>query len=338
MFYTNNVMTKRKAVVALSVAQKGLLDVLKDWNVVFPQGEKFEYKDFLNEIKNADTIVSVFGHKLDTSMLDEAKGVKMIANYGAGYDNVDIDYCNEHGILVTNCPDPVTEPTAELAFGLMLAVSRQIVDMNIRLRSGERLSWGVMRNLSSTLVGKKIGIVGMGAIGKAIARRAVASGMEVFYHNRNKLSQETEDQYKATFLPLDELLIQLDVLSLNVPLTPETTGLVGEREFKLMKKSAFLINTARGAVVKEDELIEALENREIAGAGLDVFINEPKIPVKLFDMTNVVLMPHLGSATNEAREEMSRVVALNIASAFNGDIPPNIVNREVWETWKDNLI
>jgi glyoxylate reductase len=330
-------MTKRKAVVALSVSKESLIDGLKEWSVVFPQGKKFEDDDFLSEVKDADAIVSVFGHKLNTRMLDEARGVKMIANYGAGYDNVDVDYCSKHGILVTNCPDPVTEPTAELAFGLMLAVSRQIVDMNIRLRSGERLHWGVMRNLSSTLVGKKIGIVGMGAIGKAIARRAIASGMEVFYHNRNRLSQGDENQYNATLLPLDELLMQSDVVSLNVPLTAETKGLIGEREFKLMKKSAFLINTARGAVLKEDELIEALEKGEIAGAGLDVFVNEPKIPVKLFDMPNVVLMPHLGSATNEAREEMSRVVAFNIATAFSGEVPPNIVNSEVWEAWKDNL-
>jgi len=334
----NNTMVKRKAVVALSVSKESLIDGLSDWNVVFPDGKKFEDEDFLSEIKDADAIVSVFGHKLNTRMLDEARGVKMIANYGAGYDNVDVDYCSKHGILVTNCPDPVTEPTAELAFGLMLAVSRQIVDMNIKLRSGERLQWGVMRNLSSTLVGKKIGIVGMGAIGKAIARRAVASGMEVFYHNRNRLSQEEESRCKATFSPLDELLKQSDVVSLNVPLTSETNGMIGEREFKLMKRSAFLINTARGAVVKEDELIEALENGEIAGVGLDVFVNEPKIPVKLLEMPNVVLMPHLGSATNEAREEMSRVVALNIATAFSGKIPPNIVNRDIWETWKNKLI
>ena len=331
-------MIKRKAVVALSIAQRSLIDGLKDWSIVFPKGKKFENKDFNSEIIDADVIVSVFGHKLNNSMLDKAKRVRMIANYGAGYDNVDVDYCNEHGILVTNCPDPVTEPTAELAFGLMLAVSRQIVDMNIMLRSGERLQWGVMRNLSSTLVGKRIGIVGMGAIGKAIARRAVASGMEVFYHNRNKLAQETEKLYKATFLPLDELLIQSDVLSLNVPLTPETIGMIGERELKLMKKNAFLINTARGAVVKEQELISALQAGEIAGVGLDVFENEPKIPIDLYELPNVVLMPHLGSATNEAREEMSRVVAQNISAAFCGEIPPNIVNQEVWDDWKENLI
>ena len=326
-------MAKRKAVVALSIAQSGLIDGLKDWNVIFPEGKKFEEEDFLNEIIDADVIVSVFGHKLNNSMLDKAEKLKMIANYGAGYDNVDIDYCNKRGILVTNCPDPVTEPTAELAFGLMLAVVRNIVDMNIKLRSDERLQWGVMRNLSSTLVGKKIGIVGMGAIGKAIARRAVASGMDVYYHNRNRLQKEIESNYNATWLPFDELLKQSDIVSLNVPLTSETIGLIGERELKLMKKSAFLINTARGAVIKEQELIIALKNGEIAGAGLDVFENEPKIPIELFELPNVVLMPHLGSATMEAREEMSRVVAHNIATAYNGIVPPNIVNEDVWDKW-----
>ncbi len=326
-------MAKRKAVVALSIAKSGLIDGLREWNVVFPDGKKFEDKDFVNEIIDADVIVSVFGHKLNNSMLDKADKLKMIANYGAGYDNVDIDYCNKHGILVTNCPDPVTEPTAELAFGLMLAVVRNIVDMNIKLRSDERLQWGVMRNLSSTLLRKKIGIVGMGAIGKAIARRAVASGMDVYYYNRNRLQKEIENRYNATWLPFDELLKQSDVVSLNVPLSSETIGLIGERELKLMKKSSFLINTARGAVVKEKELIVALKNGEIAGASLDVFENEPKIPIELFDLPNIVLMPHLGSATLEAREEMSRVVAHNIATAFSGIVPPNIVNEDVWDEW-----
>ncbi len=326
-------MAKRKAVVALSIAQSGLIDGLREWNVIFPEGKKFDEKDFLMEIKNAEVIVSVFGHKLDNTILDKAEKLKMIANYGAGYDNVDIDYCNEHGILVTNCPDPVTEPTAELAFGLMLAVVRHIVDMNIKLRSEERLQWGVMRNLSSTLVGKRIGIIGMGAIGKAVARRAVASGMEVYYYNRNKLEKRVESTYNATWLPLDGLLKQSDVVSMNVPLTSETIGMIGERELKLMKKSAFLINTARGAVIKEKELIEALKNGDIAGVGLDVFKNEPKIPVELFDLPNVVLMPHLGSATMEARDEMSRVVAHNIDTAFKGKVPPNIVNADVWDEW-----
>ncbi len=329
---------KRKVVVALSVPKEGFIDKLKNWNIIFPDGEKFEGNEFSNAIVNADVIVSVFGHKLENSVLDKALKLKMIANFGAGYDNVDVGYCNKRGILVTNCPDPVTEPTAELAFGLMLAVTRHIVEINNRLRSNELLQWGVMRNLSSTLVGKKIGIVGMGAIGKAVARRAVASGMEVYYFNRNRLEKKVESTYNATWLPFDELLKQSDVVSLNVPLTNDTNGMMGEREFEIMKNEAVIINTARGAVIKEGELIRALKNREIAGAGLDVFENEPKIPAELFDLPNVVLMPHLGSATMEARAEMSRVVAQNISDAFSGKMPPNIVNGEVWDDWKNYVL
>ncbi len=329
---------KRKVVIPVHIPQDGFINGLKGWNIVFPAGKKFDREEFLHEIKDADVIVSIFGLKLENQVIENSEKLKMIANYGAGYDNVDVDFCTRKGILVTNCPDPVTEPTAELAFGLMLAVVRRIGEMNVRLRSDEPLKWGVMRNLSSTLIGKKLGIVGMGAIGKAVARRAVASGMEVFYHNRNKLDERTEKQFNATWLPFDELLKQCDIVSLNVPLTPETTGLMGEKEFRLMKKSAFLINTARGAVVKERELIEALKAGEIAGAGLDVFEKEPNIPGEFLKMDNVVVMPHLGSATLEAREEMSRVVALNIATAFSGEVPPNIVNSEVWDEWNKRLL
>ena len=209
--------------------------------------------------------------------------------------------------------------------------------MNMRLRSDRPLKWGVMRNLSATLIGKKLGIIGMGAIGKAVARRAEASGMQIIYHNRHRLDEAEEKKYNAAWVTLDELLRQSDVVSLNVPLTDETKGMMGEKEFMLMKKSAFLINTARGAVVKEQELIVALQKGEIAGAGLDVFENEPNIPEEFLAMDNVVVMPHLGSATIEARDEMSLVVAQNIASAFRGEMPVNIVNKQVWDEWKEKL-
>jgi glyoxylate reductase len=328
---------KRKVVIPVHIPQSGFLNGLKGWNIVFPKGKKHDREEFLREIKDTDVIVSIFGLKLDNDAVNEAADLKMIANYGAGYDNVDVDFCTKKGILVTNCPGPVTEPTAELAFALMLAVARRVVEMNIRLNSPEPLKWGVMRNLSSTLVGKTLGIVGMGAIGKAVARRAVASGMKVVYHNRHKPDKETEESYNATWVEFDELLSTSDYVSLNVPLTPETKGMMGEEEFMKMKDSAYLINTARGAVVKEQELIKALRDGVIAGAGLDVFENEPDIPEEFLEMKNVVVMPHLGSATMEAREEMSRVVALNIATAFSGEMPPNIVNREVWDEWRKKV-
>jgi len=325
---------KRKVVIPVQIPQEGFYNVLKGWNIVFPSGKKHDREEFLTQIMDADVIVSIFGLKLENYVIQDAGNLKMIANYGAGYDNVDVEYCTKNGILVTNCPDPVTEPTAELAFALMLAVTRRVVEMNIRLNSQKSLKWGVMRNLSSTLVGKTLGIIGMGAIGKAVARRAVASGMTIVYHNRNRLDPAEEKKYGARWVHLDELFEISDHVSLNVPLTPETKGMMGREEFGKMKKTAYLINTARGAVVKEQELIEALRSGEIAGAGLDVFENEPNIPKEFLEMDNVVVMPHLGSATMEAREEMSRVVAVNIAAAFSGEIPPNIVNREIWDKWR----
>ncbi len=328
---------KRKVVIPVNIPRAGFTNGLKSWNIVFPSGKKHNREEFLREIADADVIVSIFGLRLENEVIEKAGNLKMIANYGAGYDNVDVDFCTRKGMLVTNCPDPVTEPTAELAFALMLVIARKVVEMNIRLKSQEPLKWGVMRNLSSTLVGKQIGIIGMGAIGKAVARRAAASGMRIVYHNRNRLDEALEKEFNARWVPLDELLKTSDFVSLNVPLTSETKGMMGEEEFRKMKETAYLINTARGAVVKEQELIEALKNEEIAGAGLDVFENEPNIPREFVEMPNVVVMPHLGSATMEAREEMSRVVALNIAKAFSGEMPPNIVNREVWEEWKSRL-
>ena len=328
---------KRKVVIPVHIPQSGFFNELDGWNIVFPSGKKHNREEFLEQIKDADVIVSIFGLKLENSVIEAAGNLKMIANFGAGYDNVDVGYCTKKGILVTNCPDPVTEPTAELAFALMLAVARRVVEMNIRLNSPEPLKWGVMRNLSSTLVGKRLGIVGMGAIGKALARRAVASGMSIVYHNRKRLDEAVEKQFGAKWVSFDELLETSDYVSLNVPLTPATKGLIGREELRKMKKSAYLINTARGAVVKERELIDALKDGEIAGAGLDVFEKEPDIPNEFLEMGNVVVMPHLGSATLEAREEMSRVVAVNIAAAFSGKTPPNIVNREVWKEWKTGI-
>ncbi|TRX70920.1 NAD(P)-dependent oxidoreductase [Carboxylicivirga sp. M1479] len=316
----------KKVLIMLAVPLKPFEQILSGWEIVYPQKEAFTQEELLEKVKDVDAIVSVFGNKLSNDVIDAAPKLKMIANFGAGYDNVDMVHANAKGIVVTNSPNPVTEPTAELAMGLMISVARRMGEMNRILKNKEDLQWGVMRNLSTTLVGKQLGIVGMGAIGKALARRAVASGMSIVYHNRKKVDTAVEAKLNAKYLPLDELLQTSDVVSLNMPLTPETKQMIGKQQLQMMKSSGILINTARGPVVDEEALIEALENKGIAGAGLDVFDSEPTIPNALRELTNVVLMPHLGSGTHEAREEMSGLVALNVKTFFEGATPPNQVN------------
>ncbi|WP_439184750.1 NAD(P)-dependent oxidoreductase [Carboxylicivirga taeanensis] len=316
----------KKVLIMLAVPRCQFEQVLPEWELVYPSNEFFTHDELMTKAADVDAIVTVYGNKLSNEVIDAAPKLKMIANFGAGYDNIDVEYATKKGIVVTNSPDPVTEPTAELAMGLMIATARRMGEMNTMLKNKEALKWGVMRNLSTTLVGKQLGIVGMGAIGKALARRAVASGMQIVYHNRKQVDAATEQQLGARYVPLDELLKSSDVVSLNVPLTAVTKRMIGERELALMKPSAYLINTARGPVVDEAALVTALQNKEIAGAGLDVFENEPIIPDALRELPNVVLMPHLGTATHETRGEMSLLVAENIRCFFNGETPPNRIN------------
>ncbi|SMO76377.1 glyoxylate reductase [Saccharicrinis carchari] len=302
-------------------------DSLSDqFQVIIPKGDAMSEKEIEEHIETVDAIVSVFGHALSNQLIDRAKKLKLIANFGVGYDNIDIDYARKKGITVTNTPDPVTEPTAELAMGLMVAAARQIGKMNNQLRSPEGVQTGVMKNLSTTLYGKTLGIIGMGAIGQALARRALAFGMHIVYHNRKQLSPDIEEEYQATKVSLEVLLKSADVVSLNTPLTPETHHLMGAAQFKAMKNTAIVINTARGSVINEPELIAALKNKEIAGAGLDVYENEPHIPKELLAMDNAVLTPHVGTATQETREEMSRFISDIIDQFFLGTLKKYIVN------------
>jgi len=316
----------KKVLVMLAIPRKEIECVLPNWELIYPEKEAFSKEEMVQKVVDCEAIITVYGNKLSNAVIDAAPKLKLIANFGAGYDNIDMAYAKSKGIVVTNSPDPVTEPTAELALGLMIATARRLGEMNTILKNKEDLQWGVMRNLSTTLVGKQLGIIGMGAIGKALARRAVASGMTIVYHNRNRVDEHTEQILNATYVSLDELLKTSDVVSLNMPLTTETKQMIGAEQLELMKKSAYLINTARGPVVDEQALIAALQNKQIAGAGLDVFENEPTIPVALRDLKQVVLMPHLGTATYETRGEMSLLVAQNIKAYFEGQVPPNQVS------------
>ncbi len=308
-------------------------EVLKnDYELIWPESTVFSRDDLMSYLSDCDVAVTVFGVPFDAELIESAPRLKMIANYGAGVDNIDIPVATGKGIVVTNTPDAVTEPTAELAMGLIIDVARRISEFDRGLRKGEIKDWGVLNNLGTTLSGKTLGIIGMGAIGRSLARKALAFGMKIIYHNRNKLDAATEEKFESKYTDLENLLRNADFVSLNVPLTQETHRMIGMSELMLMKSSAFLINTARGQVLDQKALIETLRKREIAGAALDVYDNEPTVPDELLKMSNVVVVPHVGSGTRETREIMSRQVAGIIQDFFQGMRGLPVVNPDVWQS------
>lgn len=265
-------------------------------------------------LEEADVLVSTFDYRVTREMIESAPYLRLITNFGVGFNNIDLDACRERGIRVTNTPQPVIEPTAELAFALMHDVARRTAEFDRKLRLGTSETFGVMNNLSHSLYGKTLGIIGMGRIGQALARRAVASGMSIIYHNRKPLGNEVIGRlgYEVKYVSIEDLLQTADFVSLNLPYTPEVKHLIGEKELKMMKTTAYLINTARGAHVDEQALVEALKSGEIAGAAMDVYEHEPQITPELLKLDNVVLSPHTGTGTWEGRIAMCENVCDNI--------------------------
>lgn len=298
----------------------GYDELKKKYDVTLPpEGiETFTYDEVLSAISEYDALLSMFNFPVNKELMDRAVRLKIVSNYAVGYDNIDISYATLKGIQVTNTPDPVTDPTADQAMGLLLAVSRRIAEIDRRVRIPGSVKWGLLENLGHSLSGKTLGILGMGRIGQALARRALASGMKVVYHNRKRLPSDVEASCKASYLPFEELICSADVVSVNAPLTPETYHMIGAEELMAMKPDAILINTARGPLVDEKALIEALRNREIWGAGLDVFEFGDLISPEFFAMDNVVLNPHTGTQTYEVRVEMAEYAAQNIIHFFEG--------------------
>ena len=265
-------------------------------------------------LSEAEVLVSTFDYPVTREMIASAPSLQLITNFGVGFNNIDLDACRERGIRVTNTPQPVIEPTAELAFALMHDVARRTAEFDRKLRLGTAEPFGVMNNLSHSLYGKTLGIIGMGRIGQALARRAVASGMTVIYHNRRPLGDEAMRLlgYEATYVSMEELLQISDFISLNLPYAPEVKHLIGANELRMMKSTAYLINTARGAHVHEEALVQALKTGEIAGAAMDVYEHEPQIHPELLTLDNVVLSPHTGTGTWEGRIAMCENVCDNI--------------------------
>lgn len=272
-------------------------------------------------LPEAQVLVSTFDKPVTREMIESAPNLQLVTNFGVGFNNIDLEACRERDIRVTNTPHPVIEPTAELAFALMHDVARRTAEFDRKLREGKAEPFGVMNNLSHSLYGKTLGIIGMGRIGQALARRAVAAGMSIIYHNRRPIANsQSPIADQARYVSKEELLQTADFVSLNLPYTPEVKHLIGEEELKMMKKSAYLINTARGAHVCEEALVQALKNGEIAGAAMDVYEHEPQIHPELLTLDNVVLSPHTGTGTWEGRIAMCENVCDNILAFINNDI------------------
>ena len=263
-------------------------------------------------------------------MMAAAPGLRVVGNYGVGYNNVDVAAATARRIPVTNTPGVLTEATADTTWTLLLAAARRAVEADAYVRAGRFDGWRGSLFPGMELNGKALGIIGLGLIGQAVARRALGFGMRVIYASRRRAAPEAERALQARFVPLEDLLRGADIVSLHCPLTPETRHLLDARRLALMKPTALLINTARGPVVDERALVEALRARRIAGAGLDVYEEEPTLAPGLAELPTVVLFPHIGSSTLTAREGMARLAAENVRAALEGRRPPNLVNPQVW--------
>ena len=298
---------------------------------VNPHDRAMTRAEFLEAVQGRDGLLCLLTEDIDDEVLDISPGLRGVAIYAVGYNNIDVDACTRRGIPVSNTPGVLTDTTADIAWALMFAAARRVAEGDRYVRSGRFTGWGPLLMLGSDVTGKTLGIVGAGRIGTATARRAAGFSMPVVYASRKR--NATIESTGARYLPLDDLLRESDFVSLHVPLTPETTHLIGARELDLMKPTAYLINTTRGPVVDEKALVQALRNGLIAGAGLDVFEREPELEPGLADLENAVILPHVGSGTVATRLRMGNMAAANLIAMVNGEDPPNCVNPE-WKRYR----
>ena len=285
------------------------------------------YEDLSSAVAKADILVPSLGDKVSGHILSQPSNkIKLIANYGAGFDHIDIKTASENGIIVSNTPNVLSNDTADMALALILSVPRKIYEGSILLRSGEWNGWAPTALLGNRIEGKKLGILGMGRIGQAVAERATGFGLEIHYHNRNQIHKENETRLKSKYWRnLDDMLRKIDILTIHVPHTPSTFHLINERRLQLLSKNAYIINTARGEIIDENALTRMLRSNKLAGAGLDVYENSKNINPRLRSLSNVLLLPHMGSATQESRLEMGERVILNIKAFQDGHRPPDQV-------------
>ncbi len=304
-----------------NLAQKYEIDL---WQ----EKERMPHDEIKKRITDKDALICLLSDKIDKEIIDSAKNLKIIANYAVGYDNIDVEYATKRGIYVTNTPDVLTDATAELAWALVLSVARRIREADMFLRSGKFNGWEPDLFLGKEVTGSSIGVIGTGRIGRSFMKKGMGFDIKWCYYSRSR-KPDIEKEFNATYLSPKDMFSKCDFVSLHVPLTKDTYHLIGREHFERSSGRVILINTSRGAVVDEKEMIKALYNGNLRGAGLDVFEREPYIPEELLKLNNVVLLPHIGSATQKTREKMAEMACRNVDIALSGNIPPNLVNREL---------
>lgn len=292
---------------------------------VYPDIRPMEPAALAKKLADCHAVVSLLCDRIDGAILDRCPNLKIIANHAVGYENIDVAAAKDRGVLVTNTPGVLTAATAEIAFALLITLTRRIIEADRFTRDGRFIGWDPLLLRGDELAGRTLGIIGMGRIGQDMARKCRAFDMTILYHNRRPVDLETERALDAEYVALDDLLARSDAVSIHAPSTPETRHLLDADAFEKMKPSAYFINTARGDIVHEAALVDALSAGKIKGAGLDVYEFEPKVTGGLMDLENVVLLPHIGSATREARDRMSAMAADNVIAALEGGNPPNLV-------------
>ncbi len=320
------VVVTRKLPEAIETRMRELFDAR-----LSPDDKPFAAADFAIALQTADVLVPTVTDRIDAELIAKAgEQMRLIANFGNGVDNIDVAAALSRGITVTNTPGVLTEDTADMTMALILAVARRLVEGANIMAAGDWPGWSPTWMLGHRITGKRLGILGMGRIGQALARRAKAFGLQIHYHNRRRVTAAIESELEATYWEsLDQMLSRMDIISVNCPHTPATYHLLSARRLKLIRPHAIIVNTARGEIIDETTLTRLLEAGEIGGAGLDVFEHEPNVPAALLKMDNVALTPHLGSGVVAVREQMANIVVDNILAIIDGRKPPNCVNPEV---------
>ena len=299
----------------------------RQFNVSTNKKDKlYTYSELKKKIQAIDILVPSIGDTIDSSIIRSANKLKMIANFGNGVDNIDLITAKEENIVVTNTPEVLTDDTADIVILMILMLTREIKRAESILHNGNWTGWGPSKTIGQTIKGKKLGIIGMGRIGQAVSKRAMTLGLKIHYHNRKRLPSKVEKTYNALYWSdLEKMLATMDIISIHCPYTAETFHLLSKSRLRRIKKSCIIINTSRGEIIDENELATLLINKKISGAGLDVFENEPQVSPKLFEADNVVLLPHISSATIESRTQMGKRVIMNIDDFVRNKRPRDTV-------------